>query len=87
MSRYFVKTGRFFINTGDGFEFADTEEEARRAATEAIEFWRRDAIDSGEWDGEVSSVYWGEIRERAKEITVQADDASDKCDYQLRPVE
>jgi len=78
---------RFFINTGDGFEFADTEEEAKKAATEAIEFWRRDAIGSGEWDSEVSSVYWGEIRERALEIAVETEDESDRCDYQLRPVE
>jgi hypothetical protein len=87
MSKFFVKTGQFFINTGDGFEFADTEEEARKVATEAIEFWRQDAIDSGEWDSEVSSVYWGKIHERAKEIVLETREDSDKCDYQLRPVE
>ena len=77
---------RFFINTGDSFEFAETEEEARRVATEAIDFWRRAAIADGEWDEEVSSVYWGEIRERAIEAVAQLSDDPDACDYQLQPV-
>jgi hypothetical protein len=75
---------KFFINTGDGFEFASTEEEARKVATEAIEFWRRAAIEDGEWDDEVASVFWGEIRERAKEHAVEIDDNQDACDYQLQ---
>ena len=70
---------RFFINTGDGFEFASTEEEARKVATEAIEFWRRDAMNNGEWDDEVSSVFWGVIRERAKETPL-----GDAADYELK---
>ena len=72
---------RFFINTGDGFEFASTEEEARKVATEAIEFWRQDAINNGEWDDEVCSVFWGEIRERAKQTPV-----GDGFNYVLKAV-
>jgi len=75
---------RFFINTGDGFEFASTEEEARKVATEAIEFWRQAAVQDGEWDDEVASVFWGEIRERAKENIITTDEDEDSCDYQLQ---
>ena len=77
---------RFFVNTGDGIEFASTEEEARKVATEAIEFWRRAAIQDGEWGDEITSVHWGEIRERVKEIVLESDEERDKCDYQLKAV-
>ena len=75
---------RYFINTGDGFEFASTEEEARKVATEAIDFWRRAAIDDGEWDDEITSVFWGEIRERVMAVAVGDD--GEYTDYQLRAV-
>jgi len=75
---------RFFINTGDGIEFASTEEGARKVATEAIVFWRRAAIDDGEWCDEITSVFWGEIREKVKAVSVGED--GDYTDYQLRPV-
>lgn len=57
---------RFFINTGDGIEFATTEEESRKVANEAIEFWRNEARRAGEWGDEVGTVYWGRIVETAK---------------------
>jgi hypothetical protein len=75
---------RYFINTGDGLEFASTEEEARKVANEAIDFWRRAAVQDGEWDDEVVSVFWGEIRERAKGINLGIDPDSEAFDYQLQ---
>jgi len=75
---------RFFINTGDGIEFASTEEEARKVANESLEFWRKDARDCAEWSDEAGTVYWGEIRERAKFKQLEEDGSGD---YQLQAME
>lgn len=72
---------RFFINTGDGIEYRDTEEEARNLANESLEFWRRDARGSGEWSDEVGTVYWGQVIETAKFKQL----AEDAGDYVLEP--
>ena len=49
----------FFVNTGDGFDFYNTEEEAIQAAQDAIDDWR-DACDP-EWPEEVENVCWGKV--------------------------
>lgn len=56
---------KFVINTGDGYEFRDTEEEAKKLALESIEFWREIARKHGEWSEEVETVYYAAIVERS----------------------
>lgn len=57
---------RYFVNTGDGIEYRDTEEEARKLADESIEFWREHARRYGEWSDEVETVCWGQMIETSK---------------------
>jgi len=76
---------RFFVDTGDGIEFKDTEAEARQLASESLEFWKQRARDVGEWDDEVDRVCWGKICEKVKAVAVG--DGGDYKDYQLKPVQ
>lgn len=73
---------RFFVHTEDGTECYFTEEEARAAANEAIAEIR-DECDE-EWSDEVHSVFWGEIREEARQVRVGQADSF--IDYVLKPV-
>jgi hypothetical protein len=72
---------RFFINTGDGIEYRDTEDEARKLANESLEFWRKEARHAGEWHDEVGTVYWGQVIETAKFKQIEDDGG----DYVLEP--
>jgi hypothetical protein len=73
---------RFFVHTEDGTELYFTEEEARAAATEAIAEIR-DECDE-EWSDDVHSVFWGEVREEARQVRIGKDDHF--IDYVLKPV-
>jgi len=73
---------RFFVHTEDGTECFFTEEEARAAANEAIAEIREECDE--EWSDEVHSVFWGEIREEAKQVRVGQEDSF--IDYVLKPV-
>jgi len=75
---------RCFVETGDGIEFKDTEEEAKKLAAESLEFWKKRARTEGEWDDEVDRVCWGEIREKVKAVSAGED--GEYTDYQLRSV-
>ena len=74
----------FFVDTGDGIEFRNTEDAARQLAAESLEFWKKRARTEGEWDDEVDRVCWGEIREKVKAVAVG--EGGDYTEYQLRPV-
>ena len=73
---------RFFVHTEDGTDLYFTADEAREAANEAIADIRDECDD--EWPDEVHSVYWGEIREEASQITVGMDPYF--IDFILKPV-
>jgi len=75
----------FFIDTGDGIEFKNTEAEAKALAAESLEFWKKRARDAGEWDDEVDRVCWGPVQEKVKAVAVG--DGGDYTEYQLRPVD
>ena len=75
-------TLRFFVDTGDGYELWETEEEARAAAQSAIEYWR--TIADPEWPEEVERVCWGEIREMATAKATQPDEFGSTVDYFLK---
>ena len=75
---------RFFVHTEDGTECFFTEEEARAAAMEAIAEIREDCDE--EWTDDIHSVFWGEVREEAKQIRVGAEGESSFVDYVLKPV-
>ncbi|WP_165572529.1 hypothetical protein [Pectobacterium brasiliense] len=47
----------FYYDPDSGFETSATEEEAKNAATDAINYYRGDASDG--WPDEVSQVCWG----------------------------
>lgn len=66
-----------------GFELHDTDEQARKYAESAIEYYRSNA--SEEWPEEIDHVCWGEIRQRTAEINTTAETGQDfeTCDYQL----
>lgn len=76
--------GRFFVDTGDGIHFLNTEEEAKSEAEKALAFWRDKAGCDGEWDDNVDQICWGEIREQVRAVAVG--DGGDYTDYQLRAV-
>ena len=73
---------RFFVHTEDGTELYFTEQEARIAATEALAEIREACDD--EWSDAVHSVFWGEVREEARQIRVGLE--SQFIDYALKPV-
>ena len=73
---------RFFVHTEDGTELYFTAEAARAAATEAIAEIREACDD--EWSDAVHSVFWGEVREEARQIKVGPE--SQFIDYTLKPV-
>jgi hypothetical protein len=75
--RGYEKMARYFISTGDGIEFASTEDEARKVANESLEFWRKDARQLGEWSDEVGTVYWGQVIETAKFKQLEDDGSGD----------
>jgi len=75
---------RFFVDTGDGVHFVETEKQARKLAAGCLAEFRECARLEGEWRDEVDSICWGEIRESVNGVAVDGDE--DYTDYQLRPV-
>lgn len=60
---------RFFVNTGDGVEYCDTQEEAIALAQKAIDEWR-DCCDP-EWPEEVENVCWGPVLGESTMIDIE----------------
>jgi hypothetical protein len=50
---------RFFVDTGKGIEYCETQEQAIALAEQAIEHWREQC--DPEWPDEVDSVCWGQV--------------------------
>jgi hypothetical protein len=50
---------RFFVDTGDGIEYCETQDQAIALAERAIEHWREHC--DPEWPDEVESVCWGQV--------------------------
>lgn len=72
---------RYFVNTGDGVEYRNTESDARELALKSLESWRERARQSGEWDEEAEQVCWGKIEEVA--VPMPCGDDSGSCDLLL----
>jgi hypothetical protein len=51
---------RFFVDTGDGVEYCETQAQAIALAKRAIEHWR--GCCDPEWPEEVDDVCWGEVK-------------------------
>lgn len=71
--------GRFFVDTGDGIEFCETEQDAKQQAQKALDYWREDARTSGEWPDEIAEVCWGEVKQVAN--------MTDAGEYELKSEE
>jgi hypothetical protein len=56
---------RYFVDTGDGIEFCDTEEAAKEQALKALAYWREESRTSNEWCDQIAEVCWGEVRQVA----------------------
>ena len=52
----------FSFDPCDGFEFHETEEQAKRKAEASLDGYRSDAVDG--WDEEVVYVCWGSVNQR-----------------------
>lgn len=72
--------GLYFVYTGDGIEYHDTEAAARKSAEDWIDEYRT----LPEWDEAVDRVCWGDVRQQTKEITVGPED--EYVDYILEDV-
>lgn len=70
---------QFFVDTGDGVEYYDTAEEAKRAAENWIDEYRT----LPEWDEAVERVGWGQIRESAWPRCYEKD-GGEYVDYSLK---
>lgn len=77
-----INVARFFVHTEESTEVYNTEQEARDAAAEAIALIREECDD--EWSDEVHSVYWGEIREQARQVRVGEN--NEYIDYVMKPI-
>lgn len=63
---------KYFAYSNDhGFERFSTAEEAEQFAQELLDDYRDDSYDEG-WSEDVGSVCWGEVTQRAAEITTGA---------------
>ena len=73
----------FSYDPDDGFELHATEEDAKTRAQNAIDMYRDDAAEG--WAEEVDGVCWGELRQAAAEIKIDAVNNYDieSCDYKL----
>ncbi|PWD66534.1 hypothetical protein [Pectobacterium parmentieri] len=80
----------FCYDPDTGFETYKTEDEAKNAATDAIDYYRGDAADG--WPDEVSQVCWGEVKQETIQVGLRPKDEEDKsncdmiCDYQLADI-
>lgn len=54
---------RYFVDTGEGIEYHETEQAARESADANIDGWK--AYGGNEWPEEVKQVCWGVVIERA----------------------
>lgn len=60
----------YFVNTGDGIEYHDKEQDAIKSAQDWIDEYRT----LPEWDEAVDRVCWGEVRQQTREVTVGDND-------------
>ncbi|GKX54056.1 hypothetical protein SOASR030_01680 [Leminorella grimontii] len=70
-----------------GFEIYDTEQEAKTAAQNEID-WNRDVDPEDGWPEGVDSIRWGYVMQRAKEVDIRVVRRGRKtreCDYELAP--
>lgn len=74
---------RFFVDTGDGVHYVETEDKAKKLAAKCLAEFRECARIEGEWRDEVESVCWGAMVEYVTAVAVG--DSGDYTDYQLRP--
>lgn len=52
---------KYFVDTGEGTEYHDTEESARQSAAD----WIAEYCTQPEWDEAVDRVCWGEVRQHS----------------------
>lgn len=80
----------FMFDPDNGFETYQFAEQAQRAAEEAIDYYRGDAVDG--WPDEVSQVCWGEIKQETQQVGLRPREEDDPgscemiCDYQLTDI-
>jgi hypothetical protein len=60
---------RFFVDTGAGIEYCETQSQAIALAEQAIEHWREQC--DPEWPDEVDSVCWGEVKGESVPVALQ----------------
>lgn len=84
----------FCVDSCGTVETFQTEAEAKRAAEDALQSERADAIDG--WSDEVEHIMWGKVygsvvqsycRPRTDEDFFVSSDCDEVCDYELRSVE
>ena len=63
---------RFFVDTGDGFEYCDTQAEAIALAQKAIDNWR-DCCNP-DWPEEVDRVSWGCVLGESEPVEIENGD-------------
>jgi len=82
-----IKYRYFMYDPESGFETYATEQEAKDAAADAINYYRGEACDG--WPDEVEQVCWGEIKQDTHQVGLREREEGDKgscemiCDYQL----
>lgn len=62
-----MKDKYFMYDVDAGFETFSTEEDAKAAAEESIDTYRKAAVDEG-WNEDVDSVCWGKVSESAEQF-------------------
>lgn len=70
---------RFFVNTGEGIYYYDTQEEAVAAAEQAIKDWK--TCCDPEWPEEVEQVCWGAVL--GETLAIESGENNEYVDYKL----
>lgn len=66
----------WFAFTYDSFETFDTEQEAKREAEKALEFFRDEVSDAG-WDEGSEQICWGKVSQKATVVSDRERDDED----------
>lgn len=75
----------FSYSNDDGFVEHGTADEAKAQAEESIKDYRSAAMHDKEWPGEVDSVCWGAVLQKATAVDYSEESGEESCDYELHP--
>lgn len=79
------KSKYFSFDPNWGFEFHETEEEAKTYAQENLDSERSNAFEG--WSDDVVNICWGELKQRvAISYEVTTDDGELEADYELKNI-